>query len=110
MHPHALVYARWVVGGVGGSVASAASVVAQQQQLQPSASPASRNVYLLRQHVHASLADRLVSRPFLAPIEKGWIAYQLLRATQSLHDAGICHGHLTMDNVLLTSWNWVLIG
>ena len=89
MHPHALVYARWVVGGVGGSVASAASIVTQQQQqLQPSASPASRNVYLLRQHVHASLADCLVLRPFLAPIEKGWIAYQLLRATQSLHDAG----------------------
>ena len=29
---------------------------------------------------------------------------------QSLHDAGVCHGHLTTENVLLTSWNWVLIG
>jgi phosphoinositide-3-kinase regulatory subunit 4 len=51
----------------------------------------------------------LVSRPFLTCIEKYWITYQLLNAIQSLHDAGIPHGHITTENVLLTSWNWVLI-
>ena len=93
-HPHVLSYARWVVG---------------QSSSPNSQTPVNTPVYLLRQHAHASLSDRLVSRPFLTLIEKNWITYQLLKAVQSLHDAGICHGHLTTENVLLTSWNWVLI-
>jgi len=97
-HPHVLSYARWVVG-------QSSSPNSQT----PINTPASRPIYLLRQHAHASLSDRLVSRPFLTLIEKNWITYQLLKAVQSLHDAGICHGHLTTENVLLTSWNWVLI-
>jgi len=97
-HPHVLSYARWVVG-------QSSSPNSQT----PLNTPVSRPIYLLRQHAHASLSDRLVSRPFLTLIEKNWITYQLLKAVQSLHDAGICHGHLTTENVLLTSWNWVLI-
>jgi len=97
-HPHVLSYARWVVG-------QSSSPNSQT----PVNTPVSRPIYLLRQHAHASLSDRLVSRPFLTLIEKNWITYQLLKAVQSLHDAGICHAHLTTENVLLTSWNWVLI-
>ncbi|KAL7549765.1 hypothetical protein ACHAWF_013027 [Thalassiosira exigua] len=97
-HPHVLPYVRWAVGH---SSAPNSPI--------PTTTPVARPIYLLRQHAHASLSDRLVSRPFLTLIEKNWIAYQLLKAVQSLHDAGVCHGHLTTENVLLTSWNWVLI-
>ena len=91
-HAHILSYARWIVGPASTN----ANIV-------------TRTVHLMRQHVHSSLADRLVSRPFLTVIEKNWITYQLLNAIQSLHDVGVCHGHITTENVLLTSWNWVLI-
>ena len=98
-HPHILAYSRWFIGSSSSSSNS-----------QPATNmPVSRPIHLIRQHVHASLSDRLFSRPFLTLIEKNWITFQLLKALQSLHDAGICHGHLTTENVLLTSWNWVLI-
>ena len=100
VHPHVLSYARWVVGQSSSPTNTSSS---------PTNTPVARPIYLLRQHAHASLSDRLVSRPFLTLIEKNWITYQLLKAVQSLHDAGVCHGHLTTENVLLTSWNWVLI-
>jgi len=98
IHPHVLSYARWIVGQSSSPNSPS-----------PANTPVARPIYLLRQHVHASLSDRLMSRPFLTLIEKNWITYQLLKAVQSLHDAGVCHGHLTTENVLLTSWNWVLI-
>jgi phosphoinositide-3-kinase regulatory subunit 4 len=121
VHPHALVYGRWIIGlgngnpnnpqtmmgGGGGGIGNNVNPIPSSSST--TSSPSYRNVYLLRQHAHASLSDRLVSRPFLTSIEKNWIAYQLLRAMQSLHDAGVCHGHLTTENVLLTSWNWVLV-
>ena len=65
--------------------------------------------YLLRPHVHSTLRDRLESRPFLSAIEKNWIAHQILRALDGLHRAGIRHGHLTCENVGVTSWGWVLL-
>ncbi|KAL7528126.1 hypothetical protein ACHAXR_005254, partial [Thalassiosira sp. AJA248-18] len=98
VHPHVLSYARWVVG-------QSSSPNSQS----PVNTPVARPIYLLRQTAHASLSDRLMSRPFLTLIEKNWITYQLLKAVQSLHSVGVCHGHLTTENVLLTSWNWVLI-
>ena len=98
VHPHILSYSRWLIGPSPSS------------NSQPTNNfPVARPIYLIRQHAHASLCDRLFSRPFLTLIEKNWITYQLLRALQSLHDAGVCHGHLTTENILLTSWNWVLI-
>jgi phosphoinositide-3-kinase regulatory subunit 4 len=99
-HPHILSYARWIVGPMSTQANAPAS---------PANNIVSRPIHLLRQHAHASLSDRLVSRPFLTLIEKNWITFQLLNAIQSLHDAGVCHGHITTENVLLTSWNWVLI-
>lgn len=102
VHPHVISYARWIIGQPSSSPPSF-------QSSPTSSTSVSRPIYLLRQNVHASLSDRLVSRPFLTSIEKTWIAYQLLIALQSLHDVGVCHGHLTTENVLLTSYNWVMI-
>jgi len=97
-HPHILSYSRWLIGPSSSSNSQPANNF-----------PVARPIYLIRQHAHASLSDRLFSRPFLTMIEKNWITFQILRALQSLHDAGVCHGHLTTENILLTSWNWVLI-
>ena len=97
-HPHILSYSRWMIGSSSSSNSQPANNF-----------PVARPIYLIRQHAHASLSDRLFSRPFLTLIEKNWITFQLLKALQSLHDAGVCHGHLTTENILLTSWNWVLI-
>ena len=97
-HPHILSYSRWIIGPSSSSNSQPANNF-----------PVARPIYLIRQHAHASLSDRLFSRPFLTLIEKNWITFQLLRALQSLHDVGVCHGHLTTENILLTSWNWVLI-
>lgn len=66
-------------------------------------------VILLRQYIKYNLYDRLSTRPFLASIEKLWIAYQLLRATQSIHRESICHGDLKSENVLVTSFLWVTL-
>lgn len=63
-----------------------------------------QSVYLLRQHGLMTLSDRLATRPFLNTAEKTWIAYQILRALQSIHDSGVCHGYVSSDNILVTSW------
>jgi len=66
-------------------------------------------IYLQRQYLYANLSDRISSRPFLSLPEKKWIAYQLLLALQQCHGAGICHGDVKSENVLLTSWNWAVL-
>eukprot|EP00586_Coscinodiscus_wailesii_P009969 CAMPEP_0172515772 /NCGR_PEP_ID=MMETSP1066-20121228/270444_1 /TAXON_ID=671091 /ORGANISM="Coscinodiscus wailesii, Strain CCMP2513" /LENGTH=221 /DNA_ID=CAMNT_0013296943 /DNA_START=46 /DNA_END=708 /DNA_ORIENTATION=- len=68
-----------------------------------------RPVYLIRQHVFTTLADRVAMRPFLTVVEKSWIAYQVLRALECIHHAGVCHGTITSENVGLTSWGWVVL-
>ncbi|WPK23805.1 hypothetical protein PUMCH_001051 [Australozyma saopauloensis] len=66
--------------------------------------------YLVRQLAKANLYDRLSLRPFLAPIEKLWLVYQLLRAVELLHeDLHICHGDIKTENILLTSANWLVL-
>ncbi|GME79610.1 unnamed protein product [Ambrosiozyma monospora] len=65
--------------------------------------------YLIRPYVRYNLYDRVSVRPFLEPIEKKWIVYQLLSSMAKLHAKGIYHGDLKTENVLLTSWNWCLI-
>ena len=45
--------------------------------------------YVIRQYAKQSLYDRLSTRPFLKPIEKKWIAFQLLLALQQAHKHGV---------------------
>lgn len=67
------------------------------------------NGYLVRQYIHGSLYDRMSTRPFLDEIEKTWIAFQLISAVRDCHAAGIHHGDIKTENVLVTSWNWVYL-
>lgn len=65
--------------------------------------------YLVRQYIKHNLYDRISTRPFLEPVEKRWIAYQLLRAVQSCHEHGIKHGDIKSENVLVGSWKWIYL-
>ena len=49
---------------------------------------------------------RLHTRPFLSPLEKRWLAFQLLQALKQCHALDICHGDIKTENILLTSWDW----
>jgi len=48
-----------------------------------------RAALLIRQYVKDSLYDRISTRPFLSPIEKKWIAYQLLCAVNQCHKLNV---------------------
>lgn len=56
-----------------------------------------------------SLYDRVSTRPFLTTIEKKWITFQVLCALHQCHKQKICHGDIKLENILITSWNWVLL-
>ncbi|XP_077998060.1 phosphoinositide 3-kinase regulatory subunit 4-like [Glandiceps talaboti] len=64
---------------------------------------------VFRQYVKSNLYDRISTRPFLNPVEKKWIAFQLLCALNQAHKAKVCHGDIKTENVMVTSWNWVLL-
>jgi phosphoinositide-3-kinase, regulatory subunit 4 len=49
------------------------------------------------------------TRPFLSPIEKKWIAFQLLNALRDAHSRNVAHGDIKSENILVTSWNWVYL-
>jgi phosphoinositide-3-kinase regulatory subunit 4 len=57
----------------------------------------------------SSLYDRLSTRPFLTNIEKRWVLYQLFRAVEDCHQEGFTHGDIKLENVLVSSWNWVVL-
>ncbi|XP_075209888.1 vacuolar protein sorting 15 isoform X2 [Lycorma delicatula] len=65
--------------------------------------------YLLREYIKYSLYDRISTRPFLLPLEKKWIAFQLLYGLLQSHKFGICHGDIKLENILVTSWHWVML-
>ncbi|XP_049778491.1 phosphoinositide 3-kinase regulatory subunit 4 [Schistocerca cancellata] len=65
--------------------------------------------FLMREYVKYSLYDRISTRPFLTAIEKKWIAFQLLYALHQCHKVGVCHGDIKLENIMITSWNWVLL-
>lgn len=48
-----------------------------------------RTGYLLRQWIASTLYDRISTRPFLTPMEKKWIAFQLLNALKSIRDKNV---------------------
>lgn len=64
---------------------------------------------LFRQYVKDSLYDRISTRPFLNRIEKKWLAFQLLCALNQCHKIKVCHGDIKAENVMITSWNWLLL-
>lgn len=66
-------------------------------------------VYLIRQHFSSNLYDRLSTRPFLTSLEKLWIIYQLFMALESAHQEGIMHGDIRPENIMVTTWNWVVL-
>lgn len=66
--------------------------------------------YLVRQLVRTNLYDRMSLRPFLAPIEKLWIVFQLLKTVELLHShLQIVHGDIKTENLLVTGANWVVL-
>ena len=68
-----------------------------------------KSALLLRQYIKFSLYDRLSTRPFLTLLEKKWVAYQLLFALSQCHRLGVCHGDIKSENLVMTSWNWLLL-
>lgn len=68
-----------------------------------------RSIILTRPYIKDNLFYRLQTRPYLTRIEKKWIAYQLLIALKHIHDEKITHGDLKIENILLTSYNWILL-
>uniref|UniRef100_H3CAL5 non-specific serine/threonine protein kinase n=1 Tax=Tetraodon nigroviridis TaxID=99883 RepID=H3CAL5_TETNG len=64
---------------------------------------------LFRQYVRDNLYDRISTRPFLNNVEKRWLAFQILAAVEQAHKAGVRHGDIKTENVMVTSWNWVLL-
>ncbi|GCC24842.1 phosphoinositide 3-kinase regulatory subunit 4 isoform X1 [Chiloscyllium punctatum] len=73
------------------------------------ASFSERAALLFRQYVRDNLYDRISTRPFLGHTEKRWVAFQLLTALEQAHRAGVRHGDIKTENVMVTSWNWVLL-
>ncbi|KDR14050.1 phosphoinositide 3-kinase regulatory subunit 4 isoform X2 [Zootermopsis nevadensis] len=65
--------------------------------------------FIMREYVKYSLYDRISTRPFLTDVEKRWIAFQVLYALHQCHKVGVCHGDIKLENILITSWNWVLL-
>ncbi|XP_050303340.1 phosphoinositide 3-kinase regulatory subunit 4 [Anthonomus grandis grandis] len=64
---------------------------------------------LIREYVKYSLYDRISTRPFLTNIEKRWITFQILYALHQCHKVGVCHGDIKLENITVTSWNWVML-
>ncbi|KAL1709450.1 hypothetical protein EV121DRAFT_252818 [Schizophyllum commune] len=65
--------------------------------------------YIIRQYVASNLYDRISTRPFLSPIEKKWIAYQVLSALSDARARKVSHGDIKSENILVTSWNWIYL-
>lgn len=66
--------------------------------------------YLIRELVKTNLYDRLSLRPFLEPIEKAFLVFQMLKILDNIHNTvHIHHGDLKSENFLVTSWNWLMI-
>ncbi|KAI5964510.1 VPS15 [Candida theae] len=65
--------------------------------------------YMIREMAKINLYDRLSLRPFLEPVEKLFITFQLLKSVCELHSLNVHHGDLRLENILVTSWDWILI-
>lgn len=65
--------------------------------------------YLVRQHLKTNLYDRLSTRPYFTEIETKFVVFQLLQALKDIHDLDVIHGDIKTENLLLTSWDWVVL-
>lgn len=66
--------------------------------------------YLIRELIKTNLYDKISLRPFLEPIEKSFLVYQMLKIVDNLHrNLRIHHGDLKLENFLVTSWNWLVL-
>lgn len=43
------------------------------------------------------------------PDKQLWVAFQMLHAVAQSHAAGVCHGDIKCENVVVTSWNWAFL-
>lgn len=66
-------------------------------------------VTIIRQKIHLTLLERAHTIPYLKSSEKIWIVFQLLTAVFNLHQDGLFHGDIKSSNVLLTTWNHILL-
>lgn len=96
-YPNLLPYQMWIK-----SVDKTQSSLRTQKQIP---SP----VYLIRQYIYANLHDRLSTRPFLNELEKLWFVYQLIKCVEICHSHGIVHGDIKPENVMCTTWNWLIL-
>lgn len=70
----------------------------------------SQHIYLKRPYIRTSLPERLSTRPYLSLIERFFVAFQLLKAVETLHDVfGMTHGDLKPSNVMMQSSGWVVL-
>ena len=60
-------------------------------------------VFVLRQYYYYNLKERMYKLPYLTYTEKLWIIFQLLFAVSELHERGIIHGDIKLENIMLTS-------
>lgn len=95
-HPNLLPYQRFFYAPAPAASRSSSSAL-------------SNTAFLVRQYAANNVYDRLSTHPFLTQVEKLWISYQLLQALYQCHSMGICHGDVKAENVLVTSWDWVLL-
>ncbi|KAH3677232.1 hypothetical protein WICMUC_001813 [Wickerhamomyces mucosus] len=65
--------------------------------------------YLIRQFIKTNAYDRISTRPFLKDIEKKWIVFQLLNTVMECHNIDVIHGDIKSENILVNSWNWLLL-
>ena len=67
----------------------------------------SQAFHVVRQYFSQSLAQRITGSAPFAFSERVWVAWQLLRALDEIHAAGISHGDIKSENIMLTSWGWL---
>ena len=68
-----------------------------------------RAVYLTRQFIHTSLEGRSRRIPFPTFSEKLWLLYQLLRSLDNVKKVNVTHSDVTSRNVLLTSYDFLML-
>ena len=94
------------------SIVKEATLLSQSQQFQPwhKIIETDRAGYLIRQSIKSNLYDRLSIRPFLEPIEKLFLIFQLLKMVENLHEnLHICHGDIKLENLMVSTSNWLTL-